>query len=75
MPSLEDVIANHPIPQPAYKPENSQIKVKFISNPSSIKIEGKRSVCKIDLINYDILKYMDTHKIGRAGNDLRKENI
>lgn len=32
-------------------------------------------MCKIDLINYDILKYMDTHKVGRAGNDLRKENI
>lgn len=56
MPSLEDIVSMYPIPQPAYIPEQKAQKVKYLSNPSSLKMETRGSTCTLDFMNYDILK-------------------
>lgn len=51
----------HPIPQPAYNSRDTddrKVKLKNLSNPSSLRFEGRRAPYKIDLINYDILKWI-----------------
>lgn len=75
MPSIDDVVSLYPLPQPAYESESRIENVKFISNPSTMEVQGRRSLCKIDLVNYDILKYIDTFKAGKATKDLRQENL
>jgi hypothetical protein len=67
---LEDVISLYPIPQPSYEPEDRKIRVKYLSNPASIKLEGRGTSCQVDLINYDIIKYIDTHKLGKPTKQL-----
>lgn len=72
MPSTDDVTSLYPLPQPAYETDSRIDNVRFISNPSTMDVQGRRSHCKIDLVNYDILKYIDTYKGGKATKDLRQ---
>lgn len=61
MPSTEDLTNFYPVPQPKYSHEQ-QLSTKlthFTSNPGFIKLEGAKQDIKIDLINVDILNYID----------------
>lgn len=73
MPSLDDIVSLYPLPQPAYQPELKDVKIKHLSNPSSLKIEGRRSALKVDFINYDVNKMIETHKtVGKSVTNLRQ---
>lgn len=75
LPSTEDVVSLYPIPQAPYQPESNIEGAKFLSNPARMTIRGRASHCKINLVNYDLLKYIDTFKAGKATKDVRAENL
>lgn len=61
MPSTEDIGHIYPVPQPAY-PYRDDIEgkgVHLVSNPGHIRLRGGQREVKINLINTDLLQYMD----------------
>ena len=65
MPSTDDVISMYPIPQPPYELKTKNL-VKFASNPTTVRLESNKTECKLNLINYDLITYIDESKCGRS---------
>lgn len=65
IPSTDDAISLHPIPQPPYDLRSKSI-AKFASNPTTIRLELNKTECKLNIINYDLIHYIDESKCGRA---------
>lgn len=68
----------YPIPQPKYN-ENIQVKEKeknihYTSNPGILKLNGRQNY-EINLINSDILQYIDESRSGKAMNEILQENL
>lgn len=76
MPSTDDLVSLHPIPQPKYSfPGDEDRRVHFTSNPGSLTLQGSRQDYNIDLINSDLLYYIDENKSGRAGGEVLMDNL
>lgn len=65
IPSTDDAISLHPIPQPPYDLKSKSI-AKFASNPATVRLESNKTECKLNIINYDLINYIDESKCGRA---------
>jgi DNA polymerase II small subunit/DNA polymerase delta subunit B len=67
MPSTDDLATYYPIPQPkfSYSQDFLQKNMHFTSNPGFIQLSGRENI-KIDMINLDLLNYIDENKAGRA---------
>lgn len=77
LPSTEDIGHIYPIPQPMY-PYCNDIEgnaVRFVSNPGQIILHGGREKVEINVINSDLLQYIDEYKTGRAGGDVLMDNL
>ena len=70
VPSTEDITNMYPIPQPAYS-HNLVLedkKLHYTSNPGIMNLHGAKQVYSFNLINYDLLQYIDENRTGRASN-------
>jgi hypothetical protein len=65
LPSTDDVISLYPIPQPPFDLKTKSM-VKFASNPATVRLESGRTECKMNIINYDLIHYIDESKCGKA---------
>ena len=65
LPSTDDVISLYPIPQPPFDLKTKGM-VKFASNPATVRLESGRTECKMNIINYDLIHYIDESKCGKA---------
>jgi len=77
VPSTEDITNYYPIPQPAYS-HSSEVYSKttqFTSNPGYIHLLGAKENIKIDVINLDLLNYIDENRTGRAMIETMQENL
>ena len=77
LPSTEDIGHIYPIPQPMY-PYYNDIEgkgVHLVSNPGQIMLHGGREKVEINVINSDILHYIDEYKTGRGGSDVLMDNL
>ena len=47
----------------------------MVSNPGQIMLHGGREKVEINVINSDILHYIDEYKTGRGGSDVLMDNL
>ena len=61
MPSTEDLISYYPIPQPKFSifKEFLQKNMHFTTNPGIITLSAGSSKIKINMLNIDLLNYID----------------
>lgn len=77
MPSTEDLISLYPIPQPKY-PYDVQLsskKIHYTSNPGHLILSGAKQNYTMNLINTDVLNYIDEQRTGRAINEVLQDNL
>lgn len=78
VPSTDDLTNIYPIPQPKYN-RNLQVegkKMHYTSNPGIMTLTGARQTYEIDLINTNLLQYLEENRIGCAqGKEQDKENL
>ena len=77
LPSTDDLTNYYPIPQPKH-PLWTQVFLKnvhFTSNPGFIHLAGARENIKIDLLNLDLLSYIDENRTGNPIKNIMQENL
>lgn len=81
VPSTEDIANIYPIPQPRFNDRISRetgddkVRVHYTSNPGTISLQGAKQNYEINLVNSDLIHYIDENRTGRAINDVLQENL
>jgi hypothetical protein len=77
LPSTDDLTNYYPIPQPKHPLWNQVFlkNVHFTSNPGFIHMTGARENIKIDLLNLDLLSYIDENRTGNPIKNIMQENL
>ena len=75
MPSSDDLASFYPIPQPKYELEEYISNIHLTSNPGHLTLKGGVKNIRIDMVNTDILSYIDEHKTGIPTRPVMQENI
>jgi hypothetical protein len=77
VPSTEDLVNIYPIPQPkySYDVQLSSKKIHYTSNPGHLVLSGAKQNYTMNLINTDVLNYIDEQRTGRAINEVLQDNL
>ena len=76
MPSSDDLVTYYPLPQPKYELDLRLKNLHFTSNPGSVFLAaGKNKATKLELINMDLLTYMDENRTGTAVKNILQDNL
>lgn len=76
MPSTDDLTSLYPVPQPKYSfsQELLQNNLLFTSNPGIIELKAREKII-INLVNLDLLNYIDENRAGRAQIEVMQDNL
>lgn len=74
VPSTDDLTNLYPIPQPKYKRSLQVEGMHYTSNPGLITLTGRQNY-EINLINTDILQYIDENRTGHAVKEVLQDNL